>query len=98
MLPDLDTYERYEINCEALHVSRKLLDEAHGDIHVPLQRTFVYFHDRFIEERTLDPDARSETEWQEMILDAKQLQAYVADAWSSAIRHFYSAASRLSGC
>jgi hypothetical protein len=68
------------LEAEALQVALKMLDEEFGNIPNALYRTYTHFRARFINAystaATLD----------ELLTDARQLEAYANARWATAIR------------
>lgn len=88
MLPEAGTPERFALEAEALDVGMTMLSEERGLIGEALYRTYMHFRTKFVTERGLASD---DGRWPDALTDARQLEAYVNDTWSKALRERFSA-------
>jgi len=86
VLPESGTAERRQLESDALDLGLIALEREHGNIPNALYRVYMTFRQRLIEERALRnaPDAKDA--WCEALLDARQLEAFVNDAWAGMIK------------
>jgi hypothetical protein len=86
MLPELDTPERAHLEREALTAGREALSAEHGSLPNALYRVYMTFRERFLSQRGLHGAQQERSdEWLEALIDARQLEAFVNDAWVSLI-------------
>ena len=81
-----------------MDVAMLCLREEFGHIPNTLYRTYYHFRDKFTVERGLTPPPettrrswRWQSDWAEALLDARVLEAYVADTWATAISEHFTA-------
>ena len=86
MLPEAGTAARARVEREALDLGQKALHIEHGNIANALYRVYMTYRQRFIEERGLRDAPKATGGWCEALLDARQLEAFVNDAWERMIR------------
>ena len=94
MLPEIGTPEREALEQEAHDLAMQFLKEEHGNIPNALYRVYDHFRQKFLfGDRgawSTDPDVTGE-----LMTDARQLEALVADDWAAAIRAQYPESARM---
>jgi hypothetical protein len=87
LLPEQGTRERRELENEALAIALNALDLEHGNIPNALYAVYMTYRTQFIRERSLPMGtANPSAALSDALLDARQLEAFVNDAWAMAIR------------
>lgn len=94
MLPEIGTRDRERLEDEALRIGLEALHEHEGSIPDALYQVYMHFRSHFIEEYGLMDQAPGGDRWREALVDARQLEHYVAQCWATDIVHAHALRSR----